>query len=111
MGDEYLGEFEHLVLLAIVQLGPGAHGAPIRRLIAQRAERGVSLGAVYSTLRRLHAKGHVQAHEQPAESTRGGRPRRVFRLTPGGQDALDAARRRLRRMSAGVAASVSTAGD
>lgn len=53
MANDYLGEFEHLVLLAVMQLGDNAYGAPIRQLIAERAERDVSFGAVYSTLRRL----------------------------------------------------------
>ena len=53
MANDYLGEFEHLVLLAVMQLGNDAYGVPIRQLIAERAERDVSFGAVYSTLRRL----------------------------------------------------------
>ena len=51
MTDSYLGEFEHLILLAIVRLGDEAYGVPIRRTIEERAERAVSFGAVYSTLR------------------------------------------------------------
>lgn len=102
MGDEYLGEFEHLVLLAILRLGDAAHGAPIRRLIEERAERRVSLGAVYSTLRRLEAKGYARAREQPAGSASGGRPRRVFELDRRGQAALEASRRRLDRMRLGL---------
>ena len=57
MSDAYLGEFEHLVLLAVVRLRNDAYGVPIRRTIEERAERSVSFGAVYSTLRRLEAKG------------------------------------------------------
>ncbi len=96
---DYLGEFEHLVLLAVMALGEQAYGVPIRRLIAQRADREVSFGAVYSTLRRLQAKGHVQFSNQPASGFAGGRPRRVARTTASGVRAVHAAQRRLRRMA------------
>ena len=102
MGDSYLGEFEHLVMLAILRLAPAAHGAPIRRTIAERAERGVSLGAVYSTLRRLEAKDYIRHELMPTKKPAGGRPRRVFELTDSGSAALGASRRRLQRMAAGV---------
>ena len=103
MGDQYLGEFEHLVMLAVLRLGDDAYGAPIRRTIEERAERSVSFGAVYSTLRRLQAKGYVDFQETPTGNARGGRPRRIFHLTTTGGAALESARRRLRRMEDGLA--------
>ena len=106
MGEDYLGEFEHLVMLAILRLGDDAYGAPIRRTIAERAERRVSFGAVYSTLRRLAAKGQVEFDERPAVGEGGGRPRRVYRLTDRGEAVLAAARRRLRRMAQGLEGAV-----
>ena len=99
MAHDYLGEFEHLVLLAVMQLGDDAYGAPIRRLIAERAEREVSFGAVYSTLRRLEAKGWVRVTPQPSTSPDGGRPRRIAHVTHSGREAVDAAQRRIRRMT------------
>ncbi|NKB87269.1 MAG: PadR family transcriptional regulator [Acidobacteria bacterium] len=99
MAHDYLGEFEHLVLLAVIRLDSEAYGAPIRRLIAERAERDVSFGAVYSTLRRLEAKGYIGFTVEPSTSPEGGRPRRIAHLTESGQQAVDAARRRLERMS------------
>jgi DNA-binding PadR family transcriptional regulator len=102
MADDYLGEFEHLVLLAVMQLRDDAYGVPIRRLIAERAEREVSFGAVYSTLRRLDAKGHVTFREEPTEGGAGGRPRRVAQITQSGVRAVEASRRRLRRMAEAV---------
>ena len=101
MGQDYLGEFEHLVLLAVMRLGDDAYGVPIRRLIAERAEREVSFGAVYSTLRRLKAKGYLDFRQQPSGAS-GGRPRRVALLTAEGESAVRAAQQRLQRMSEGL---------
>lgn len=102
MTSDYLGEFEHMVLLAIMRLGDEAYGAPIRRLIVERAEREVSFGAVYSTLRRLAAKGYVEFREEPAGGPSGGRPRRIAAITAAGEEAVTAARQRLQRMSEGL---------
>lgn len=99
MANSYLGEFEHLVLLAVMQLGSDAYGVPIRQLIAERAERDVSFGAVYSTLRRLEAKEYVRFAREPSTSPAGGRPRRIARATAAGESAVHAAQRRLRRMA------------
>ncbi len=102
MGDAYLGEFEHLVLLAAMRLGDDAYGVPIRRLISERAARDVSFGAVYSTLRRLHAKQYLEFREEPSGGAPGGRPRRIAVLTSSGEDAVRAAQQRLRKMSEGL---------
>lgn len=99
---DYLGEFEHLVLLAILRLGPQAYGAQIRRTIMERAERSASFGAVYSTLRRLEAKGLVGVKGEEADVGEVGRPRRIFAVTEAGVEALRKARRRIERMSRGV---------
>ena len=56
---EYLGEFEQVVLLALLQLGETGYGLTIRREIHKRTRRSVSLGALYSTLNRLEGKGLV----------------------------------------------------
>ena len=102
MEHGYLGEFEHLVLLAVIRLGDDAYGVPIRRLIAERARRDVSFGAVYSTLRRLHVKGYLEFREEPAAGEVGGRPRRIAELTEAGEMAVRAAQQRLQRMSEGI---------
>ena len=103
MADDYLGEFEHLVLLAVMQLGDEAYGVPIRSLITERAEREVSFGAVYSTLRRLDAKGYVTFREEASAGAAGGRPRRIALATDAGERAVSAAQRRLRRMTTALA--------
>lgn len=100
MSREYLGEFEHVVLLAVLGLEPEAHGAHIRRSIRERTGRSASLGAVYATLRRLEGKGYVVVEEVP--SPRGGRPRRLARVTAEGTEALQRSRQVLDRMAEGL---------
>ncbi|MDH3224540.1 MAG: PadR family transcriptional regulator [Gemmatimonadota bacterium] len=95
----YLGEFEHIVLLSIMQLDPEAHGAPIRRMIEERCSRPVSFGALYSTLRRLRGKGFVRASQAPGAS---GHSRQLFSVTRAGRAAVEAAQGRLRSMARGL---------
>jgi DNA-binding PadR family transcriptional regulator len=97
---EYLGEFEHILLLAVLHLEPEAHGARIRRGIRERTGRSASLGAIYSTLRRLAEKGYVTTVEVP--SPRGGRPRRLSRVTGPGLRALQRSRAVLEAMAEGL---------
>jgi PadR family transcriptional regulator PadR len=108
--EDYLGEFEHLVLLAILQLGDEAYGVPIRELIEERAERPVSFGAVYSTLRRMERKGHVESWTGEAEPVAGGRAKKYFAVTPAGRRLLVQARARLESMSRGLELSPDQAG-
>ena len=83
-----LGDFEQLVLLAILQLGPGAHAPAIRDAIERAADRTVTRGALYSTLDRLDAKGLISWSPEPGPTARGGVPRRLFSLTSAGLGAL-----------------------
>ena len=102
MTNQALGEFEHLVLLAIVREGERAHGAAIRRCLEERAGRGASFGAIYSTLRRLEAKGWIVSERRQAAHDAGERDRKYVRLTPAGREALAATGERLRRMAEGL---------
>jgi DNA-binding PadR family transcriptional regulator len=95
---EYLGEFEQIVMLAAARLGDESYGMAIRRAIADRIGRDVSIGAVYATLDRLELKGLVR----PGESQSGGRARRFFIVTRAGLDALEASRQIHARMWAGL---------
>lgn len=88
-----LGAFEEAVLLAVVRLGADAYGMRVRRLLAERLGRDVSIGAVYATLERLEAKGHVRVHDAAGDAARSGRGRRFFTLNPAGAEALLEARR------------------
>ena len=83
-----LGEFEQLVLLAVLQLGETADAASLRRRIEADAHRRVSRGALYATLDRLTAKGHLDWTIEPTTPERGGIPRRRFRVTDPGMEAV-----------------------
>lgn len=97
-----LGEFEHLVLIGLVRLGPEAYGATVRREIEQRTGRRVAISAVYTTLERLEQKGLVRSRIGEPTRERGGRRRRHFELLPLGARALRNAHEVFSRMSAGL---------
>ena len=99
---ELLGEFEHLVLLAVLRLSEGAYGMSVRREIADRTGRDVSIGAVYATLDRLSAKGLVTSEMSDPTPERGGRAKRSFRLTGTGVDAVNRTRQELANMLEGL---------
>jgi len=102
MADQHLGEFEQLVLLAVVRLADGAYGVPIRREIEKRTDRKVTVGALYSTLDRLEAKGYLSSWFADPTTERGGRSRRYFRVEPPGTEALALAKDMFDRMWKGV---------
>jgi DNA-binding PadR family transcriptional regulator len=80
----YLGEFELMVLLALIRLGDEAYGVPISREIEQRSGREVALGSVYAALERLEEKGLVSSRLGDPTAERGGRAKRYFRITESG---------------------------
>ncbi len=102
--DNYLGEFEHLVMLALLRLGDDAYGVTILNTIEERAGRSVSFGAVYSTLRRLARRGYVSSRLGEPEPVRGGRAKKFFELTDPGVRALQRSQARLAKMSEGLEA-------
>lgn len=79
-----LGEFEHLILLAIIRLDTGAYGAAIVDELETRTGRDVSQGATYIALKRLQQKGLVLSRIGEANTRRGGRPKRYFAVTEEG---------------------------
>lgn len=97
-----LGEFEQLVLLALMRLGSDAYGATVRREIEEHAGREVSISAVYTTLERLEQKGLVRSRVGEPTPERGGRRRRHFELLPLGARSLGDAYRALTGMTAGI---------
>jgi len=97
-----LGDFEQLVLLALLQLGPDAYGATIRREIEERTGRELAISAVYTTLQRLEHKGLVRSRVGEPLPERGGRRRKHFELLPLGARALKAAYDAFVGMTAGV---------
>jgi len=99
---DFLGEFEQMVLLAVLRQEGDGYGMSIRREIEERAAREVSIGAVYSTLDRLEDKGLVRSRAGEATPVRGGRARKHFELTRDGAAALRAARAMMDRLWDGV---------
>jgi PadR family transcriptional regulator PadR len=99
---EQLGEFEHLILLALLRLRDDAYGMSVRREIADRTGRDVSIGAVYATLDRLAAKGLITSFLTDPTPERGGRAKRSFRLTGAGIEAVNRARQELANMLEGL---------
>src|SRR5688572_22064014 len=97
-----LGEFEQLVLLALVRLGNGAYGATIRREIQDRTHREIPIGSVYVTLARLERKKMVVSYVGMPSRERGGRRRKHYILNDPGQHALGRAYRALLAMSEGI---------
>jgi PadR family transcriptional regulator PadR len=79
-----LGEFEYLMLTAAVRLGENAYGAAIRQAIEDATRRRCSIGALYTTLDRLEAKGFIQTWMGDPTPQRGGRPKRMVRVTAKG---------------------------
>ena len=101
---EFLGEFEQLVLLALLRVGEGAYGMAIRREIETRAERNVSIGAVYATLDRLEEKGLVKSRLGEISENRGGRAKKCFTMTGAGARALERSQQAFRQMLEGLPA-------
>lgn len=81
--SEYLGEFEQIVLLAILRLGEGSYGVPMRHEIEKRTGRHVSVGALYSTLDRLESKRYVHSWFADPTPQRGGPVQAIFPSSAG----------------------------
>ena len=88
MGDIYLGEFEQIVLLAILRRGEDAYAIPVREEIEARTGRAVARGALYTALERLEGKQCVRSSMSDPLPERGGRSRRYYTVTPAGLAAL-----------------------
>jgi DNA-binding PadR family transcriptional regulator len=102
MVDEVLGEFEQLVLLALVRQGSDSYGISIAADIGDRTGRDVSIGAVYKTLDRLEGKGWVVSRVGEPTPERGGRRKKHFRLSATGQRVLRQSIAALRSMTDGL---------
>ena len=102
MSPTYPGEFEQMVLLAILQLEGDAYALSILRELDESAGRRVSRGALYKTLERLDHKGLVKWEVEEATPGRGGHPRRRFQVTPQGVSALQTSRNALHRLWHGL---------
>ena len=96
---DFLGEFEHVVILALLRLTDHAYGVSVRHEIDRRTGREVSIGAIYATLERLETKGYVKSHLGNPTPARGGRSKRFFRVTAKGMTAVNRTHDALRSMT------------
>jgi len=102
MAKAYLGEFEHLVLLAILRLGDAAYAPGILGELERKTGRLPSAGSVYVTLDRLETKGLLKSRLANQSTERGGRPRRYVSLTARGMRELQHSRTSLLRLWDGL---------
>src|SRR2546427_7807027 len=101
-GRDYLGEFEHMIVLALLRLADRAYGVTVRQEIEFRTNREVSIGAVYATLDRLETKGYVKSHRGDPTPERGGRSKRFFHVTAKGVAAVNRTQPVLQSMADGL---------
>ena len=94
-----IGEFEYMLISAAARLGEEAYGAAIRREIEDATGRRCSIGALYTTLDRLQTKGLVKTWMVEATSQRGGRAKRMVRVTAKGMQTAAAFYRAVVRVS------------
>jgi PadR family transcriptional regulator PadR len=97
-----LGEFEYLLISASVRLGDDAYGAAIRQEIERATGRRCSVGALYTTLDRLEQKGLVDTWMGNASPERGGRSKRMVRVTAKGTREATTFYRAVSRASQGL---------
>lgn len=83
-----LGEFEQLILLAVLRLRDDAYGVGIRRAIEEATGRSIAAGAVYTTLARLENRGLVNSTVGDTAPERSGQRRKYYRVEPDGAAAL-----------------------
>ena len=105
----YLGEFEQLLLLALLHLEEDeSYGVRIRAIIEARTGRAVSPGALYTALDRLEQRGLVHSRLGDPTPQRGGRRKRFYRIEPAGVSLLRASQDSLARMARGITLTVRT---
>jgi DNA-binding PadR family transcriptional regulator len=97
-----LGEFEQLVLLALLRLGSDAYGAAVSLEIEEHTGRTVSVSAVHTTLDRLEEKGFIRSRLGDPTPQRGGKRKRHYDVHASGMRALQYSLKGLRRMTAGL---------
>ena len=98
MTRSYLGEFELMLLLAVIQLGDEAYGVPISRELERYRGRDVAVGSVYAALERLEVKGLVSSSLGDPTPERGGKAKRYFRITKEGLRQVHETRRVLTKL-------------
>jgi PadR family transcriptional regulator PadR len=103
-GNSPIGEFEQLVLLAVLRVGDDAYGVPIRQEIEKQTRRPVSRGAVYTTLDRLEDKDMLSSWMGDPTPVRSGKAKRFYKVESVGIGALRNSGKALRKMWNGLEA-------
>lgn len=98
----HLGEFEHLLMLALAGLKTEASGTAVRRAIQERTGRTLSPGAIYTGFGRLEKRGYIRSSFGDPTPERGGKRKRLYRLTASGSTALEEAQKLLAQMARGL---------
>ncbi|HEY6827549.1 MAG TPA: PadR family transcriptional regulator [Gemmatimonadaceae bacterium] len=101
-----IGQLELIVLLTVARLGDDAYGLAVRRDVSERTGRDYSIGAVYTTLQRLEDKGLLRSKATDPLPVRGGRSRRLFKLTAAGARAVREAERVTTSVWAGIPSTI-----
>jgi DNA-binding PadR family transcriptional regulator len=101
---ESVGEFEQLILFAVVRLDADATAVTIRGEIETRTSRTISSGALYTALDRLEARGFVQSRLGEPTAARGGKRKRHYTIEPSGARALTRSYDALQKMASGMTA-------
>jgi len=109
MAGGTLGEFEVVVLLAVLRTAPASYGSAIRDEIASRSGQAPARGSVYVTLDRLEQKGDLRSSIGEPTAERGGRPRRFYRVSARGLAMLRKSLAVVTRMREGLDSILGTA--
>jgi PadR family transcriptional regulator, regulatory protein PadR len=104
-----LGDFEQLILIALIRLGSHAYGVTIRQEIEARTGRVIAPGALYTALTRLEKRGLVASRLGEPTPERGGKRKRLYTVQPAGERALARVYESLRLMASGLATRLRTA--
>jgi DNA-binding PadR family transcriptional regulator len=107
MGDR-IGDFEQLILFAIVRLGAEVSTVTIRQQIEARTGRTISPGALYTALDRLETRGFLTSRLGDPTPERGGKRKRLYTIEPAGARALTRSYEALRKMASGLNAKLQT---
>jgi PadR family transcriptional regulator PadR len=98
----HVGEFELLVMLAVLRLGPGAYGVTVREELERETSRTLGLGTIYKTLGRLEAKGYLRSRTGEPTPERGGRRKKLYKVTASGLATIQSSLADLRRLAEGL---------
>jgi PadR family transcriptional regulator PadR len=103
-----IGDFEQLILMALIRLGSDAYGVSLRSEIEARTGRAISPGALYTALDRLETRGFVSSRLGDPTPERGGKRKRLYTVQPAGARELARVYESLRLMARGMSTRLRT---